>query len=146
MSETKSVRGIEIKFLLRGFIVWAVTALILLLVASAILSKCSVSSTAIGYISSALSFLSAFFAGMFALKGNKSGLLVKGLILSAALTVFLITIGFIVKGDSMKSSGILSVVSFTFSGGLFGCVMSSFFKENNSGHKFKHKSPLRKQS
>lgn len=144
MSDSNSVRGLELKFILRGIVAWAVTALALLLISTIVISKCSISSASIGYISSALSFLSAFFAGLFALKGDRRGLLVKGLILAAALTILLLTIGFIIKGDSMKSAGILSVVTFTLSGCLLGCVMSSFFKVDSSSKKFKHKGPLRK--
>lgn len=146
MSNPKPVHGLELKFLLRGLITWLISALILLTIATTIVSKCNISTASIGYISSGLSFLSAFFAGIFALKGNKSGLIVKGMILSSALTIFLLTIGFIIKGDSMKSAGILSVVSFTFSGCLLGCVMSSFFKKTNSSNKFSHKSVTFKRS
>ena len=146
MSNTKPVQGFELKFLLRGLISWLISVLILLTIATIIVSKCDISTASIGYISSGLSFLTAFSAGMFALKGNKSGLLVKGMILSSALTIFLLTIGFIIKGDSMNSAGILSVVSFTFSGCLLGCVMSSFFKETKSNHKFSHKSATFKHS
>ncbi len=142
MSDSNSVRGLDLKFLFRGIVVWSISALVLLLILSAVVSKCSISSSSIGYISSALSFATAFLAGTLALKGNNNGLLVKGFILSAALTILLLTVGFIIKGDCMKPSGILSVVSFTLSGCLLGCVMSSFFKGNSSGRKFKRKNPF----
>ncbi len=146
MSETKSNHGGELKFILRGFIVWALSAIILLLVAAIIISKSSVSSGSIGYVSSAMSFTAAFLAGILSSKGSKSGLIVKGLILSAALTIVLLTLGYLIGGDGMKSSGILSVVSFTFSGCLLGSVMSSFGKSNSSGKKFSHKSNFRLRS
>lgn len=146
MSETKSNYGGELKFILRGFIVWALSAIILLLVAAIIISKSSVSSGSIGYISSAMSFAAAFLAGILSSKGSKSGLIVKGLILSTALTIVLLTLGYLIGGDGMKSSGILSVVSFTFSGCLLGSVMSSFGKSNSSGKKFSRKNNFRLRS
>lgn len=127
----------EPRTILSALAAWALSALVLLCVASLILSKLSVGEAAIGYVSSALSFLSAVFAGT-AVGRAKNGVVIYPAMLTAAVLVTaLLTIGFIVEGSDLQASGVLSVVSFTFTGCLFGAVLSGGKKPKN--HKMRYR-------
>lgn len=113
----------DIRFLMRAVLAWFLAAVILLLLASLIVSKASISSGTVGYISSALSFLAALFAGAKASSERRKGNVYTGLITGAAIVTLLLTIGFLIEGTEMESDGILSVVTFTFAGCLAGAVL-----------------------
>lgn len=112
----------DLRFLLKAAAAWAVTAAVLLLAASLLVSKSGMGEGSVGYVSSGVSFLSAVSAGAFAAKGRHGGF-VLGLAVGAALSVLLLTVGFIIKGPAIEASGVLSVVTFSFSGALAGCVL-----------------------
>ena len=122
MTFGKLAEKLDLRFLLKGLAAWAVAALLSLLIASAIVSKTSMGVGPMGYISSALSFLSAFFAGAFAAKARGRGGLYAGALTAAVLCVLLLTVGFLIEGQAMEASGILSVATFSFSGSLAGSV------------------------
>lgn len=133
MPKSNAIQKTDMRFLLYGGFAWGIGAAVLLPIASFICLKAGVSDGAMGYISSALSFVIAAIAG--AVAARKSG----GAILAGALTavviiILLLTVGFIVKGADLSSGGVLSVVSFT----LTGCVFGAFFfsgKERSSKKK-----------
>ena len=140
-----SLRGItekwDLRFLLKSFIAWAVSALILLLIASFIVSKTSMGRGAIGYVSSIVSFLAALSAGAFAAKEKKVGGFYTGLMTAAVISTLLLTVGFIIEGAEIESSGVLSVVTFTFSGCLVGSVF--FGTQKNRARKTRFTPKLR---
>lgn len=110
-----------------GFIVsamagWGIAALALLTVASLILDRVEIGSVGFAYVSSALSFLCAVFAGMAAGRARRAGTLYTAAVAAAAITTLLLTVGFIIEGPSMESAGVISVVSFTFAGCMVGAV------------------------
>ena len=113
------------RFFLRAGLLWLISAVTLLLAVSFFVSKSGIGSKSIGYLSSALSFVTAFFAGAGAVKGRSSGIIYTSLLTAAALVTILLTVGFLIKGSDMGSSGILSVVTFSFSGCLVGGVLMS---------------------
>ena len=112
----------EARTILSAMLVWAVSALVLLSVTALALTKLSAGEGAIGYISSALSFLTAVCAGA-SVGRRSSGAIYPALLTAAVLTTALLTIGFIVEGASIQAAGVLSVVSFTFTGCAFGAVL-----------------------
>lgn len=112
------------RFLLKAAVAWAVAALVLLLAASLLVSKSGMGEGSVGYVSSAISFLSALAAGAAAAQGRHGGF-AAGLMAAAALTLVLLTVGFIIEGPAIEASGILSVVTFSFSGALAGSVFLS---------------------
>lgn len=127
----------ELRFLPKALLGWLVSAVILLLIAAGIVSKSKISSASIGYVSSALSFLTALTAGIVAGRTRRGGALYAGLLTAAALVICLLTAGFLAKGQDMEPSGILSVVSFTFAGCLFGSVFFSGRKKTGRKTRFK---------
>lgn len=127
----------EAKTILSALAAWALSALVLLCIASLILSKLSLGERAIGYVSSALSFFTAAFAGM-ELGREKAGAVIYPAMLTAAVLVTaLLTIGFIVEGSDLQSSGVLSVVSFTFTGCLFGAVLAGGKKSKSHKKRYR---------
>ena len=112
----------DMRFLLNAIAAWALSAILVLLVASCIVSKAGVGMGAIGYISSTASFLTALFAGAAAARSRGSGVIYAGLVTAAAVTTLLLTVGFLIEGSKLDGSGVLSVVTFTFSGSLAGSV------------------------
>lgn len=112
----------NLRFLLRALVAWAVSALLLLLIASLIVSKSSIGAGELGYVSSGISFLAAVFAGIFAGRAIKGSGLYTGLLTAALLSVVLLTVGFLIEGPALESSGVLSIVTFSFSGCLVGSV------------------------
>lgn len=113
----------EARLILSALLVWLVSALVLLCAAAFILTKMSVGEGAMGYVSSALSFLTAVCAGAAVGRGSSGGVIYPALLTAAVLTTALLTIGFIVEGTSIEAAGVLSVVSFTFTGCAFGAAL-----------------------
>lgn len=113
----------EARLILSALLAWAVSALALLCVASLALTKLSAGEGTMGYISSALSFLTAVCAGAVIGRRGSGGVIYPALLTAAVLTTALLTIGFIVEGAAIEAAGVLSVVSFTFTGCAFGAVL-----------------------
>ena len=112
----------DLCFLLKASVAWAGSALVLLLLASLIVSKANMGMGPIGYVSSSVSFLAAVFAGAYAAKERKGGGFYTGFMTAAIISMVLLTVGFIIEGQEIDASGVLSVVTFTFSGCLVGSV------------------------
>lgn len=137
MLSNVKVEAWEPRTILSALAAWAISALILLCIASLILSKISLGEGAMGYVSSALSFLSAVFAGAAQGRAKSGGIIYPALLTAAVLVTALLTIGFIVEGADLQSSGVLSVVSFTFSGCLLGAVLSGGKKSKSHKKRYR---------
>ena len=111
---------------------WMLAALPLLALASFILSRMDIGGGCIGYLSSGLSFLAAFFAGAAAGRVRKAGAVYTAAISAAVIATALLTVGFMIKGASIEASAVLSVVSFTFSGCLCGAVLPGGKKKSRN--------------
>ena len=111
----------SLRLLLRAMGAWGLSALLLLPLAALLLSKLPIGSAALGYWSSSLSFLTAFFAGLTAGDRRREGSLSVCMLAGLRLSIALLTLGIL-------PSGILSVVSFTFAGVLLGGVVASRVK------------------
>jgi len=107
----------------RAAAAWAMSAIVLLIIASAIINASNCGEYIMGYACSALSFLSAFSAGAAAVGKDRKGTLYAGALTGAVITTVLLTVGFIVKGSETEASAVLSVVSFTFAGSIAGAVI-----------------------
>lgn len=107
----------------RAAAAWTVSAIVLLVIASAVINASDCGEYIMGYACSALSFLSAFAAGAAAAGTGKKGTVYVGALTGAIITTVLLTVGFIVKGAETEASAVLSVVSFTFAGSIAGAVI-----------------------
>jgi len=117
----------DFRFLISLFYTWFISAVVLLIASSLIISKTSLSSMFLGYTSSAISFLTAASATAIAARKSDNILLISTMS-AFALIIILLSIGFTIKGNDMSASGIISVVSFTIS----GCLVGGVFLGNKS--------------
>ncbi len=105
-----------LRLLARALLVYALTAFLLLVLASFFLARSNVGSHVLGYVSSGISFLSAFLSSRLLLRAQKTGSLAPAMLFAVLLVILLLTIGFLAGDRKMDPSGVLSVVSFTFAG------------------------------
>lgn len=122
MPKSNAIQKKDMRFLLYGGLAWGISAAVLLPLASLICLKAGVSEGAMGYISSGLSFVIAAISGAAAARKSGGGILA-GALTAVVIIILLLTVGFIVKGADLSSGGVLSVVSFT----LTGCIFGAFF-------------------
>ena len=123
----------DLSFLPKVLILWSMSAIVLLLVCSAAVSRIRTDSSVLGYISSAISFASAALASAYAAGNSKYGAIIVGLCSALVLIIVLLTAGMIISGRDLDAAAIISVVSFTVSGSIFGSV---FLKPGNRKSKF----------
>lgn len=112
------------RYLVKAAAAWLLAAVVLSLAAALIITLVDIHEDAMGYISSALSFAAAFFAGIQAMRERSRGALVCGLVVGAALITLSLTLGFIVGEGRLEPDGVLSVVTFTLSGTVAGSLLA----------------------
>ena len=67
--------------------------------------------------------LAAVGAGIAAAKKRRTGAVYTALLSAAVLVTALLTVGFLIAGEKLDPSAVLSLVSFSFAGCLFGAVV-----------------------
>ena len=112
----------------RGLSTWLITALILLLLFSFVISLTATSSRSMAYGSAALSFLAAAAAGSKLRLRQTGARLLADLLVAAIVVAVSLLIGLLLGRNGLSSDSILSVVSFTLAGVVFG----SFFAGGGS--------------
>lgn len=110
-------------FLFSALIAWLLCAAILLVLAALIANAAKMGEQGIAYLSSGVSFLCAAAAGKAAAESKKSNSLAIAVITATALVIFLLTAGFLIRGEDMAPSSVLSLVSFGYVGVLFGSLI-----------------------
>ena len=118
----KEVRP-DLMLLPKGLAVWSVCALLLLLLSSLVITAADLKASSFSAFNSAVSFFSAAAVGTSVGKTRRSSRWRIGLIGGAALSIFLLSIGFLVSARSMTVEGILSV---TFAN-VLGCLLGAIF-------------------
>ena len=111
------------RYLLRAGLAWTVSASVLLLVGTLAANSLGLGEQGLGIMSSAVSFSAAFAAGFIATRSCTASRLFISLTTATALIIFLLTVGFLIKGEEMNASAILSIVSFTYVGVLSGSIL-----------------------
>lgn len=81
------------KAAVRAAAAWTASAIILLVIASAVINAAGCGEYIMGYACSALSFLSAFSAGAAAAGKSKKGTVYTGALTGAVITTVLLTVG-----------------------------------------------------
>ena len=71
----------------------------------------------------AISFVAAVGAGLAAAKKRRAKTVYTALLSAAVLTTALLTLGFLIAGEKLDPSAVLSLVSFSFAGCLVGAVL-----------------------
>ena len=108
---------------------WAISAAALILLGAVLLRILHGGEESLAYMSAAVSFLSAFAAGVAAARKNGGKRLAAGLISGFALCILLLTVGFLIKADNLDPSAVLSVASFTITGALSGALLFGMGKK-----------------
>ena len=103
-------------FLVRALIAWLLCAAVLLVLAALTANAAKMGEQGIAYLSSGVSFLCAAAAGKAAAESKKSNSLAIAVITATALVIFLLTAGFLIRGEDMAPSSVLSLVSFGYAG------------------------------
>ena len=122
-------------FLLTGVLVWLLSTLLLLTIAAAAVYALETEEASLGYIISAISFLSAAAAGFSAAKKRGKAAIYAGLLVGTAVICLALTLGFLIAGNRITADSVLSLVTFTMAGSLAGCVLPNG-KENRKKKKF----------
>ena len=102
---------------------WLLSACVLLFAATLAANLTGMGEQGMGILSSVLSFLCAVASGWAAAKKQHANRLLTALITAAMLVVLLLTVGFLIRGTELNPSSILSLVSFTYAGVLFGALI-----------------------
>ena len=131
---------LSLRTLMRALTVWLISAVLLLILSTALLSGFNAGSKILAYVSSAISLLSSFTATMSAVKSMGKSRMMTAIICALSISVLLLLIGFVVSDAGLSADGILSVVMFTFSGALLGGFFAPL------GTKKVHKSAKKKRS
>ena len=111
------------RFLPAAGCAWLAGAGLLLPVAALAANVFKLGELGLGYLSSAVSFLAAAIAGVSAIRRHPAAKLPISLLTATVLVIALLTVGFLIKGEEMNSSAILSIVSFTYAGVIFGAFI-----------------------
>lgn len=110
-------------FLLSAGLGWLIGAAFFLLAATLIANAAGIGERGLGYLSSAISFLAAVTAGVSAGRRRLSAGFTAVLLTAAALVTLLLTVGFMINGEEMNASAILSIVTFTYTGVAVGMLI-----------------------
>ena len=121
LSVRSAIEKGSVRLLLRAALAWAIAALPLCLLAAAAVRGAGIGSAQLGYLSSALSFAAAAAAGAAGCDPKRR--LRAGLLTGVFLSLLLLTAGFLIAGERLDSSGVLSVCCFSLAGCVFGSVL-----------------------
>lgn len=110
-------------FVLSALLVWFITGAITAIISTLIISRLNMGEGSLGYISSALSFIAAAAAGFAAMRKRKKAAIITGLLCALAIIITALTLGLSISGGEPSPGAVLSVVSFTLCGALFGSVL-----------------------
>ena len=122
MSESKKKEIAWGSMLRRAVLSWLLAAVLCLLLAALLVEKGLVPYMAIGYLGSAMSFITAVFAAA-GMGGSAKGGLLSALAVSLCLVILLLTVGFLISNGALDPAGILSVSTFTIAGFLCGNLL-----------------------
>ena len=137
MSDREASLRFPIRTMIHAGLIWLASAGLMILLFSFLFVRTSASETTFAYFSSALTFLSACAAGSYLGSIPKGRLLLNTLLFIAVLIPALLLIGFFVDNDRIDGSAVLSMVSFTIAGSLFGAVFLTGHKKRSSRRSFK---------
>ena len=121
MSNEKTILP-DAGFLASAAAAWCLCAVVLLCMTALIAASTGVGEQMLGYLSSFNSFFCASAAGAAAINRSRMSRMFTALVTGTALVILLLTVGFLIRGEEMDPSSILSVVSFTYAGVLTGTV------------------------
>ncbi len=130
--------SLGLRMLVRALCSYVLSAFLLLVFASFLLSRSDVGSHVLGYVSSVISFLTSFLSTRLLLRSQKSQSLFSSMLFGFILVILLLTLGYLAGDRSFNPSGVLSVVSFTFAGVLLGGLLPFRLSPRKSSHRLRN--------
>lgn len=124
MPEQENKLSREVKCTVVAVLCWFAVAPLITAAAALILCRGGITYKTLGYGSSALSFILAVLAAATAIKISGMRKLLTGIICGTALSVLLISFGYIAAGEKISASGIISVITFTMCGALCASIFT----------------------
>jgi len=124
MSRSEAKDAFNLKRGAAVLLTWLLAALTLLLLVSLAFIRFPASARLLAWAEAAVCFLAAAAAGRVAGQGSEKRLL-RGLAVGLALCLVLPGLGFLIDADRLNRDALLSTVSFSLSGALFGAVVLS---------------------
>ena len=128
----------DIRTVITAAAVWLLCAVVLLCAGTLTANAAGLGEQALGYLSSAISFVCAVAAGIAAARRRRAPRLITALVTGTALVILLLTSGFLIKGSEMDPSSLLSVVSFSYAGVLLGVFLSPGPGRRGTRSAFRH--------
>ena len=122
MSEWEKQGSPWLRFLGKVWLSWIMSAAVLLPISSLIISRTPCSERAMAVICSVLSFLTACSAGRRGARDQKLNRLVCGFLCAAFIILPLLLCGLLIDRRALSPDSVLSLVSLSFAGSLFGSV------------------------
>lgn len=132
MMDKENAGYLSLRFCTRVWFAWLLTAMVLLALFSLFISQTATSEQTMAYISSAISFFSACGAGRYAAKKKKGSSLLRGLVCAVMIVFPLMLCGLLIDREKLSSDAVLSVVSLSVAGSLFGSVFLGFQRKERS--------------
>ena len=122
MAERDAQARFRPQFFLKSFLIWMASAGVLLLLFGLLLSRTAATERTLAYFSAALAFLAACTAGAYASGKGRKLPFVCGLVNALVILGILLLLGFLISRKDLAKDSVLSLVSFTLAGSLFGSV------------------------
>lgn len=129
MEKNARAQGADLSFMPRVGVAWLLTALLLLLISTAIITLADLKASCFAAFGAAAGFLAAAAAGFNAKRNSDRPVWLAAGISAIALTIFLLTIGFLISDNKMQAEGILTVVITTGVGCFVGAILASHTKK-----------------
>ena len=119
----------DLRFLLRAAAAWMLSTMILLPLTAAIVTLSEVKASSFASIGAGVGFLASAAAGYAAQRKHTGKLWLTELATSLALTILLLTLGFVARQEDMSAEGVLLVAASSIFGCFFGGVLASRMKK-----------------
>ena len=136
MSESNRKFRLNPGVLLYGLTTWLLASAVLVPSIGFAASNFADSARTVSLLGDLISFLSAAFSGAAVARSSDSGRLLPGILIGCLLALILALTGFLIGGRVFRPDGVLSMLSFTLSGAVFGSV---FFGKSTSVSKMKRR-------
>ena len=133
----KSIDKERGKRILRVLLAWLLTALLLVIAASALIARMKLGKDSIPFAAAGIILISSAVASLFLYRGLKNGKrLPPALLLWVVIASTLFMLGFIMNSEGMDAGGLLRVLISSLVGCLFGLLLPGKQKRHPRNNKF----------
>ena len=141
MDKSVSKRAFDPRILLRAAAAWGLSALVLLLLSAAIITVADLKASSFHTFSLVILLAAAFCVGFSAKRGSAGPTWRTGLFSAVALTIVLLTLGFLIASDQITAEGILRIAICD----LIGCFLGAIAAANTKKLQKRQRRPRKKK-